>query len=359
MKSIHRLLSRPFAFFAGLLCSSVLAAAQTAEIKDPAISGGVADGKVRLVIEGLLNGQPGDKDKLIFSTTLQHSIKATRDKLTHNIAVTLDILQGDPKELPLTISGEGEIKQVTGEALQDWSIRQEANNMRTLILRPKKGDKPLTQLAVTVVAERELKGWKNPLAIFSLTPPQPALFNGFVKVESTPDFDIQADAPAGLLPVDAKFMPQAMRGEAKPDAPEPLTFQFHGAPYSLPLRITVADPETRQVVLRNFKLIGQLAEQNAAFTLTATARVTNPKGGSLHLLSGGIALTELAEHPDWKITSGGGQITLVFDKPGDFPLTFKFNAAVRQNAGWNAADFRVAPSALQPIVLQGDRKSVV
>jgi hypothetical protein len=136
---------------------------QTAEIKDPAISGGVADGKVRLVIEGLLSGQAADKDKLIFSTSLQHWIKADRDKLTQHLEATFNILQGDAKELPLTITGEGDIKQITGEALQDWSIRQEPNGVRTLLLRPKKGDKPLTQLAVVIIVERELKSWKNPL----------------------------------------------------------------------------------------------------------------------------------------------------------------------------------------------------
>jgi hypothetical protein len=336
------------------LLSAFAPAAETdAEIKNPSITGGVADGKVRLVIEGLLNGQPGDKDKLIFATAVQHSIKVTRDKLTHRLAVTLDILQGDPKELPLTILGEGEIRQVTGDGLQDWSIRRDADGARTLILRPEKGEEPLTQLTVVVTAERELKDGKAPRAIFSLTPPQPALFSGFVRVESAPDLEVQADAPAGLFPVETKHMPQALRGKPKADEREPLAFQFHGAPYKLPLKVTLADPESRQVVLRDFKLTGQLAEQSAAFTLSATARVTNPKGGSLALLSGSLALTELAPHPDWRITSGGGRFTLVFDKPGDFPLAFKFNAAVRQNGGWNAVDFRVAPSALQPILLQG------
>ncbi|MEA3213296.1 MAG: hypothetical protein QOE70_6353 [Chthoniobacter sp.] len=333
------------------LIATATAAPNEAEIKNPSIAGGVADGKVRLVIEGLLNGQPGDKEKLIFATTLQHSLKATREKLTHQITATIDILQGEPKELPLTISGEGEIKQVTGEALQDWSIRQEPAGARTLILRPKKG--PLTQLTVVIVAERELKSWKNPVTLLTLTPPQPVLFSGFVKIESTPELDLQADAPTGLLPVEAKFLPEPLRGEAQPDQPEPLAFQFHGSAYTLPLKITIADPETRQVVLRDFKLAGRLSEQNAAFILTAMARVTNPKGGSLSLLSGGVALTELAPHPDWRVVSNGGRFVLVFDKAGDFPLQFKFNAAVRQNDGWNAVDFRVAPSALQPIVLQG------
>jgi hypothetical protein len=130
--------------------------------------------------------------------------------------------------------------------------------------------------------------------------------------------------------VEVKYLPEAMRGELKPDEPEPLAFQFHGSAYTLPLKITVADPETRQVVLRDFKLTGTLTGQNAAFILTATARVTNPKGGSLSLLSGGLALTELPQHPDWRIVSSDGRYVLVFDKPGDFPIQFKFNATVRQ-----------------------------
>ncbi len=344
----------PLIFCACLaLLGRTVTAETAAEIKNPAISGGVADGKMRIVIEGILNGQPGDKDRLLFSTALQHSIKATRDKITHQIAVTIDILQGEPKELPLTISGDGEIRQVTGEGLQDWSIRQEPGGARILILRPKKGDKPLTQLTATILAERELKGAKNPLPAFALTPPQAALFSGFVKVEFARELEVQADAPGGLFPVEAKYLPENLRGEIKPDEPEPLAFQFHGSAYSLPLKITAADPETRQVVLRDFKLTGTLAEQNAAFILTATARVTNPKGGSLTVLSGGLALSELAPHPDWRVFSDRGHFVLVFDKPGDFPLALKFNAAVRQGDGWNAVDFRVAPGGLQPIVLQG------
>lgn len=327
--------------------------AAEAELKNLKVDGGIEDGKARLVIEALLNAQPGSRDKLIFATTLQHLIKPTKDKITHQLSFTFDILQGNAEELPLTIAGEGEIKQVTGEGLQDWSIRQQADGTKTLILRPKKGDKPITQLNVTVLAERELRAWRNPVPSFTLTPPQPAIFNGFVKVEPSPDLELQADGPTGLFPVEAAYLPAALKVEPKPDEPEPLAFQFHGSAYSLPLKITVGDPEIRQVVLRDFKLTGQLADQNAAFTLTATARVTNPRGGALTLLSGGLALTELPQHPDWRITSDRGRFILFFNKPGEFPISFKFHAAVRSNSGWNGIDFRVAPSALQPIVLQG------
>ncbi len=333
------------------LAATALAA--EAEIKDLAIEGGIADGKAKLTFEGTLGAISGDKQKLIFATSFRHWIKANRGALRHHIEATFDTLQGEPKELPLTITGEGDIKEVTGDALLDWSIRKEPGGGRTLILRTKKGDKPLTQFSVVVIVERDLKGWENPLPAFALTPPQPELMSGYVRLESVPEFDIQAEAPRGLTPIEVKYLPEAMRGVMKPDEPEPIAFQFHGNAYVLPLKISVADPETRRVVLRDFKLTGQLAEQKAAFVLTAIARVTNPAGGSLALVSGGVALTELPRHPEWRVSAGGGRYVLTFDKAGEYPLAFKFHATVHPGGGWSAVDFRVATSSLQPILLQG------
>jgi hypothetical protein len=339
-----------------LFCSGLAAAraaSTTAEVKNISLNGGLEDGKARLVIEANLNGQPGDQGRVIFSTALQHSIRITRDRLTNSIAATFDILAGEPKELVLTITGEGEIRQVTGAALEDWSIRLETNGVRTLVLRPRKADKPITQLIVAITAEREFKDWPAPLTPLTLTPAQPALFSGYIRVEATPDLDVQAGDVAGLIPIELKFLPEPMRGEAKPDEPVPLAFRFQGTAYTLPLKITPGDPEARRVVLRDFKLTGQLNDQTAAFVLTATARVKNPHGASLTLLSGGVALTELERQAGWRVRSEQGRLVLAFDGPGEFPIRFKFNAAVRHNGTWNAIDFHVASSVLSPIVLQG------
>ena len=335
--------------FAAFLLAPYLAFAQTAEIKDLSINGGVADGKAKLTIEGTF-GAPNAEQKVIHSTSIRHWIKVSRENVRTNIEATFDILQGQPKELVLTIAGEGDIKEVNGALLQDWSIRQEPGSPRTLILRPKQSDKPLV---VNIIAERSLKSWKSPLMTLTVTPAPTGLFNGYVRIESTPDLDVNADAPIGVLPLEPKFLPEPMRGEEKPEDPEPLAFQFHGTAYALPLKITVADPESRQVVLREFKLSGSIAGQDAAFILTGTARVTNPNGGGLFLLSGGVALTELPKHADWRVAASGGRYVLSFDKPGDYPISFKFNAAVKQAGMWNSVDFRVATSALQPIALQG------
>src|SRR5262245_5273335 len=112
-----------------ILCSATIAwvfsaalqiSGATAEVQNLSVNGGLEDGKARLIIEAVLNNLPGDRDKLIYATTLQQSIKVGRDQLTNIITATLDVLQGDPKEMTLTITGEGEIRRVTGAALQDW-----------------------------------------------------------------------------------------------------------------------------------------------------------------------------------------------------------------------------------------------
>ncbi len=42
-----------------------------------------------------------------------------------------------------------------------------------------------------------------------------------------------------------------------------------------------------------------------------------------------------------------------FEHSGTFPIEIHFNAAVTKSNDWQAVNFRVATSALQPVVLQG------
>jgi hypothetical protein len=107
------------------------------------------------------------------------------------------------------------------------------------------------------------------------------------------------------------------------------------------------------VTLEGFKLTGDLSGDRATFNLTATAKVDNSKGGSLELISGNVALTEVGEHPRWKLQAEQGRYVAVFERSGRFPITLKFSAAVRQGSGWNSVNFRVAPSTLQPLMLTG------
>ncbi len=107
------------------------------------------------------------------------------------------------------------------------------------------------------------------------------------------------------------------------------------------------------ITLEDFKLTGELGGDVAAFTLTANAKVDDSHGGSLELLSGPVALTGLNPHRKWQMSANQDGFTATFDHGGTFPIEVHFNAAVGVSNDWRAVNFRVATSALQPVVLEG------
>ena len=125
--------------------------------------------------------------------------------------------------------------------------------------------------------------------------------------------------------------------------------------YALLLGTSVfaTDNPSSRVTLENFKLVGELSNGRAQFTLSATARVENSRGGSLPLLSGPVALIEVTQNPRWHLQAEEGRFVIAVDRAGKFPIRLEFEAAVRQSNGWYEVDFGVAPSTLQPIALRG------
>src|SRR5262245_28678779 len=95
------------------------------------------------------------------------------------------------------------------------------------------------------------------------------------------------------------------------------------------------------IALENFKLVGDLTNGQANFTLTAIARVENPKGGSLELLSGALALTQMEPHPKWTLRAEQNRFVADFSRRGMFPVQLKFVAAVTDLDGWHCLDFHV------------------
>jgi len=352
MRTSRSLLLTALAFTCGVVFS-IQADEIRAEVKKLSLNGGVEDGKARLVIDAQLQGLDGTRAKPIFATALQHSIRATLEKLNHTFVIQIDVIHGEPKEIALVLSGEGNLRSVIGDRLQDWSIREETGGNRLLVLRPKPAEAPLTNWLVTVTADTELKDLPQSLSPLTVSSKQPGLFQGFARVEAAPALMVLIPNPTGAVPIEARYLPESLRTKSALADSEPLAFRLQGDHYTLPMTLTPADPESRRVVLRNVKLTGKLNDQTAAFTLTANASVKDRAGGTLDLLSGAVALTDLAAHPDWQMKLDDGRFVLVFDKAGEFPITVKFDAAVKQSEGWSSVDFHVAPSALQPIGLQG------
>ncbi len=335
------------------LASPTFAAETKTELNDVSINGGIKDGQARLVIEARVDPKTAESERLLFATRLRHVLKIGRERHQHVVRATFDILQGTRGELPLAIGGDGEIRSVTGDGLLDWSVRRETNGVRTLVLRPRPFTQPAAPLAVTIEAETRVPDGTNAVRLLTFQPLQASLLGGHLRIESTAESRATLVDISGLDPLETKFLPEDLRGDAPAGVPEVLGFRFQGTAYGATVATVPADPEAGRVTLRDFRLTGQLGSGTAEFTLAATARVTDPKGGRLVLLSGGAALGELERQAGWRLRLEQGQYQMVFDQPGEFPVRVRFHAAVRASNGWNQIQFQVAPAVLQPVAFLG------
>jgi len=139
----------------------------------------------------------------------------------------------------------------------------------------------------------------------------------------------------------------------KPDGSPDLVGIFTLVVTSKKLSRVAAVAPLAPVTLNDFKLTGDLSGEMAAFTLTANAQVTDARGGTLELLSGPVALTELKANQKWQLTTEQNRFIAKFDHRGTFPVELHFHAAVTRSNDWSAVNFQVATSALQPVTLQG------
>lgn len=337
----------------GLLSLCAADVPLSTEVQDLAFEGGVSNGQPRVVIQALLKGMSEEKKPLVYVCALHHTIQATALQLNHTLHATFDLRQGEAGEIVLAVAGAGLIKSVTGTNLLFWSLRTETNGTRSLVLLPARAEKPWKQMSVVITAETPLENLPATVPPLALSAPEAALFQGFLRVVAPAGLAVQALEPTGLTPVELDYLPADMQAGCPPGDPEPLAFRFHAPRYGVTLKLQRADPEARVVVLRNAQLVGRFGDRTAAFTLTATARVRNPEGGTLELLGGNLALTEVQPDPHWRLQFDNGRFLWTADQAGEFPLRLQFNAAVRSAAGWSSVDFRIAPSALQPVTLQG------
>lgn len=122
---------------------------------------------------------------------------------------------------------------------------------------------------------------------------------------------------------------------------------------AIPWLAGAVEPARPGVFLEDFKLVGELTNGQAAFVLTAIARVEAPKGAELELLSGSAALTDWTPPAKWRLRAEPSGFVAVFDRAGRYPIQLKFHAAVRRAGSWCSVNFQVAPGTLQSIRLRG------
>src|SRR5438876_12007307 len=194
MTSHHPLVSSSSsAIRLSLLCAILLSHAMLSHAASPvssaienlSFSGQADPEQASFVLKGKLKGASAEEQepKLIYSLQSQTAIEIEPTNLTQTCEFHTRIFQGKLKELTLAMHGDGEVTQVTGPNLKDWSVRVGVQGKRFLVIRPQEmgTNASPTNFAFTVNTRQSYE--KLPLAssLLSFTPENAVFFDGLIE----------------------------------------------------------------------------------------------------------------------------------------------------------------------------------
>lgn len=284
-------------------------------------------------------------ERLFYKISLNESFFIQEREAVVNARATVDVLQGELDKVSLEVfgigNGQGEIFNVSGEKVKDWSIRREGT--RTFLeIRPKElgGEKSFT-LTISGRQPLKLPTTISPLLFSGV---DSTAFFGVVQFLATADLRLYAKQERGLIPLGERS-----RSE--------INYAIQGAP-SLRLDIARANELLAPVSLENFSLVGDVESGGARFRMRAKARVREI-GAEVPVLTGHAALLDFPEKNDFVVLAktdaetGLSEYSLRFPARGEFDVDLRFDAGISDADGWRRMNFSVPVAQVAPYSLKG------
>ncbi|HEY4247750.1 MAG TPA: hypothetical protein VGM64_12900 [Lacunisphaera sp.] len=296
---------------------------------------------------------------LFFSASVEQSTRIGVDEIIGEAQIKIHRLQGKAEVLTLGLSGDGDIIDVSGQGLLDWSVRQIANpaagsaaSKRVLDLRPLPGiaAAPASQDLDLVVRMRLKKpAIPGQTSVLLLTPGDAVGFSAKINLRTDAGISLRMATATGLVPFGATETNSSnehwqfiSNGDARLDVK------------LFPRGAALADAE-----LFGALLTGQLAGNSGSVNFHLRGQLHIAKAGApVRILQGNAALSEKTAGDGWHIEleefkDGGFAYDLVGDREGIFAIDLPFVAAIRENGDWRTLDFAMPAGAVVPIQLEG------
>ena len=292
---------------------------------------------------------------LFFSATVEQSTRLGLTELTGEARVKLHVLQGKPEVLTLGLSGDGEVLDVTGKGLLDWSVRQSISltpgtpARRLLDLRPllTAGATDPTDLDLVVHLRATKPAIPGRMVVLLLTPGEAVGFAAKFTLQPDANVDLRVMSAAGLVPL----------GDAA-GTREPLQF-FATGDGRIEVNLSPRGAALAEAELTGAQLSGKVTDTAGSvnFRLRGQLRVAKA-GARLRVLQGHAALSEKAVGDGWHaelvpVTGGGFAYDLVTDREGLLAVDLPFVAEVREVGDWRTLDFAMPAGAVVPLLLEG------
>jgi hypothetical protein len=154
----------------------------------------------RIVVEA--HGVPPPAP-LFFSAEAVDTVRLGMAEVDGEMHLKLHVIQGRPDVLTLGLSGEGDIVEVTGAGLRDWSVRQDAGaagDRRLLDLHPllAPGAGEPRDLDLVVRTRMTRTAVPGTVAVLIATPGEAVGFSSWLRLEAEPEVDFRVTSVTGL-----------------------------------------------------------------------------------------------------------------------------------------------------------------
>jgi len=289
---------------------------------------------------------------LFFSAAVEQAMRLAPAEITSELKLKLHVLQGKPEVMTVGLSGDGEVVEVSGKNLRDWSVRQAAGTAggkRLLDIRPLLTPGVADPQDLDLVIRTRMKKPVIPgnQAVLLITPGEAVGFSAKVVLQADAAVDVQIVSIAGLVPLD----------DSK-GAREPLQF-FSTGEGRLEVKLVQRGASLAAADLSSAQLSGKLAEAGGSvnFRLRGQLRAQNA-GAHLRLLLGHAALAEKSSGEGWHVElvpvgSDGFAYDLVSDREGTQAVDLSFAAEVLEQGDWRTLDFMMPAGSVVPLQLEG------
>jgi len=307
---------------------------------------------------------------LFFSATVEQTLRCGVNEILGEARVKLHVVQGKPEVLTLGLSGDGEVFDVSGKGLRDWSVRQtaEVNSppiahgkvapaslppffppKRLLDLRPilSAGGTDPQELEVVVRTRLRQPVLPGSFAVLIVTPGESVGFASKVTVKSDLTVDLALTSATGMVPL----------GNADLSRDELQLFATGEG--RIEIKMTPRGAAFAEAELTGAQLFGKLTEPGGSVDFRLRGQLRSQKiGARLRVLSGHAALSEKAVGEGWHVelvTLKDKTLAydLVADREGALAVDLPFAAEVRENGDWKTLDFFMPAGAVVPLQLEG------
>lgn len=299
---------------------------------------------------------------LFYSTSVEQTVRIGAIEVIGEARIKSTVIQGKPEVLSVGMTGDGEVIEVVGRGLRDWSVRQvpeavAANDKsapapgtrRLLDLRPTlgAGTADLKSLEVTVRTRIRKPSIPGSLMPVLFGPGDAVGFASKITVQADDVVDVQLVSAAGLVGVADEVNRRS-------------TWQFIAAGEArLSLKASLRGAGVSEIELLNAQLSGKAGEAGTSMEFHLRGQLHAIKAGArLRLLAGRAALSDKALGDGWHVelvspSAKEFAYELVADREGTFALDLPFAAEVRESGDWRSLDFKMPAGVVVPLQLEG------